>query len=258
MRRILISNDDGIYGNGLKPLIRALYPLGKLYVIVPDGERSAAGHSITLHKPYRVQGMPIEISKNHVIRAYMSNGTPADCVRFGVHEVLKNKKVDLIVGGINQGPNLGEDIVYSGTVAVAREGAMNNIPSVAFSVTTGVKSVFERAAKAAKKIAQQLLTNKLPQNIFLNVNVPPFHNSKGSKEPFEITRLGRRVYGKDIPHGVDPRGHLYYWLAGDTPRGIPLPGTDMAAMKKGKVSITPLSVDGTNYRFISELLHWKF
>ena len=140
MSRILISNDDGIYGLGLKPLIRTLRALGEVIVIVPEGEQSAASHSITLHKPFRVQSIPVELNKNDVIHIYITNGTPSDCVKFGIHEVLKNKKPDLVVGGINNGPNLGEDTVYSGTVAVAREGAMLGIPSFAISLS-GVTTI---------------------------------------------------------------------------------------------------------------------
>lgn len=254
--RILISNDDGIYGLGLKPLIRQMRRLGEVIAIVPDGERSAASHSITLHKPFRVQTLPVELTAKDVIHVYITNGTPSDCVRFGILELLKGKKVDLIVGGINHGPNLGEDIVYSGTVAIAREGAMMGIPSFAVSVADGHKADFNSAAKVCLKIAKILLKNKkkLPPRIFLNVNIPW---SLNHHLPLQVTRLGRRVYGKVIPSGIDPRGHQYYWLAGDIPKGIPEPGTDMSAVKSKKVSLTPLSVDATSLPFLFELARWK-
>ncbi|MBI3012135.1 MAG: 5'/3'-nucleotidase SurE [Elusimicrobia bacterium] len=255
MPRILISNDDGIYGSGLKTLILALRPLAELVVIVPDGERSAASHSITLHKPYRVQKLPMELGKNDVIHVTITNGTPADCVKFGVHEALKHKKIDLIIGGINNGSNLGEDIFYSGTVAIAREGAMLGIPSFAISVTHGTKRTMDQAAKVALKVSKCLLQEKMPPRIFLNVNVPtlPNHNI-----PIEVTRLGRRVYGKRIPSGIDPRGHQYYWLAGVMPRGIPEKGTDIATVESNKVSLTPISLDSTSFSFLSVLKSWKF
>ena len=253
MLRILISNDDGIYGQGLKPLIRALRPLGELVVIVPDGERSAASHSITLHKPFRIQTLPVELSKTDVLHVYISNGTPSDCVRFGLLEILKNKKVDLVVGGINHGPNLGEDIIYSGTVAVAREAAMQGIPAIAVSVVDGSKGVYELAAKTTYKLARLVLKNKLPPRVFLNVNIPA---GNSHRPPVEITRLGRRVYGKVIPSGVDPRGHLYYWLAGDIPKGIPEPGTDIWAIKAKKISVTPLTVDSAA-PILTDLSRWK-
>ena len=253
MKRILISNDDGIYGRGLRPLIRALRPLGEVIVVVPDGERSAASHSITLHKPFRIQTLPVELSNKEVIHAYITNGTPSDCIRFAILELLKKKKVDLIVGGINHGPNLGEDIIYSGTVAVAREGAMMGIPSIAVSVVDGHKNIYDAAAKVSAKLAGLVLKHKLPSRVFLNVNVPALSNRKPK---FEVTRLGRRVYGKVIPSGIDPRGQLFYWLAGDIPKGIPEPGTDIAAIKAKKISITPLSVDSTS-ALLTDISHWK-
>src|SRR3989338_6845185 len=172
MPRILISNDDGIYGQGLKPLIRAMRPLGELVVIVPDGERSAASHSITLHKPFRIQTLPVELSKKDIIHVYISNGTPSDCVRFGLLELLKHKRVDLVVGGINHGANLGEDIIYSGTVAVAREAAMQGIPALAVSVVDSHHKSFEAAAKITQKIARLIFRDRLPSRVFLNINVP--------------------------------------------------------------------------------------
>lgn len=255
MPRILISNDDGIYGVGLKPLIRSLRHLGEVVVIVPDGERSAASHSITLHKPFRIQTLPVELSKKDVVHVYITNGTPSDCVRFGVLEILKYKKIDLIVGGINFGPNMGEDIVYSGTVAIAREAAMMGIPSFAISVAHSSKADFNAAAAVALKVAKLLLNKKLPPRVFLNVNVPAIPDHKF---PIKVTRLGKRIYGKNIPSGVDPRGQQYYWLAGDMPKGVPEPGTDMAAVKSKKISLTPLSIDSTCVPFLSELARWKF
>lgn len=255
MPKILISNDDGIYGLGLKPLIRELRKLGQIVVVVPDGERSAASHSITLHKPFRVQLLQVELSRNDVVHVNIANGTPSDCVRFGVLEILKDKKVDLVVGGINAGPNMGEDTAYSGTVAVAREGAMLGIPSMAVSIVHSSRTNFEGAAKVAGRIARQLLENKLPSRIFLNVNLP------GKVHPdtsIQITRLGRRIYGKAIASGIDPRGQQYYWLAGQVPQGIYDRGTDLAALKARKISITPLSVDSTELSFISELSRWQF
>ncbi len=254
MKTILISNDDGIYGPGLKPLINALRPLGRVIAVVPDSERSAASHSITLHKPFRVQTLPMQLPNGKIIHLYTTNGTPSDCIRFGVLELLKNKKPDLIVGGINLGPNMGEDTVYSGTVAVAREGAMMNVDSFAVSVLSGSDKDFESAARASYRIAKTLLKKHLPSGVFLNVNVPSLPNNK---VPIAYTRLGKRVYGKVIPSGVDPRGQTYYWLAGDMPKGIPAPGTDMAAVKDRKVSVTPLSVDTTLAPFLPIISRWK-
>lgn len=255
MSRILISNDDGIYGVGLNALIKAVRPLGEVIVVVPDSERSAASHSITLHKPFRVQRMPIELGAKDLIYVYVANGTPSDCVKFGIHQVLKGKKVELVIGGINNGPNLGEDTIYSGTVAVARQGAMLGVPAFAISVTKDSKPCFLMAAKVAFKIAKKVLKNKLPPRVFLNVNVPPSLNHNSS---LKITSLGRRVYGKAIPSGIDPRGNPYYWLAGDVPKGIPEKGTDIEAIKSHFVSITPLTLDSTCNSFLPELKSWEF
>ncbi len=255
MPRILVSNDDGIYAEGLKPLLAALRPLGEVVAIVPDNERSAASHSITLHKPFRVQEVPVEINSKKIIHVYITNGTPADCVKFGIHEFFKNKKVDLVIGGINNGANLGEDAIYSGTVAVARESAMLGIPSFSISVIRAKREDYLRAAAVAQRVAKSVLKKKLPSRVFLNINVPPMN---GKKMEILATRLGRRIYGNEIPSGVDPRGNPYYWLAGVMPKGIPEGGTDIAIVKAKKVSVTPLTIDSTCSSFLPELSRWKF
>lgn len=253
--RILVCNDDGIYGLGLAPLIRAVRGFGEITVVVPDKERSAASHAITLHKPFRVQAMPVQIGKRKKVNAYIANGTPADCVRFGMLEILKNKRVDLVVSGINYGANLGEDTLYSGTVAVAREAALMGVPSFAMSVVDPSRAEFAVAEKIARRISRQVLKNKLPPRTFLNVNIPPV--SKHTL-PIAVTRLGRRVYGKNIPSGIDPRGVAYYWMSGVAPKGVEEEGTDISAIKAGKVSITPLGLDTTYTPFLPELNAWKF
>ena len=253
--RILVSNDDGIYGEGLKPLLAALRPLGEVVAIVPDNERSAASHSITLHKPFRVQTVPVELDSKNIARVHITNGTPADCVKFGIHQFFKNKKVDLVVGGINNGPNLGDDAIYSGTVAVARESAMLGIPAFAMSVIHPEKSAYIRAAAIAYRVAKLILKKGLPPRVYLNINVPSMN---GHRFKLVASRLGRRIYGKEIPSGVDPRGNPYYWLAGVMPTGIPEGGTDIAVVKAKNVSVTPLTVDSTCSSFLPELARWKF
>lgn len=254
--RILISNDDGVYGSGMIPLIKALRPIGEVVVIVPDGEKSAASHCITLHKPFRVRTVQISMGGKEYFPVHITNGTPADCVRFGLLKVLRNKKVDLVVGGINQGLNLGDDTVYSGTVALAREAAMHNIPSFAISVKENKVKTFEAAARVAARIAREVLSHKLPPRTFLNVNVP---SPSGRKDPqIKVARLGRRVYGKTITSRVDPRGEEYHWLAGEEPRGIAEKGTDIEAYESGKVSVTPLTPDATSDAFLANLAGWSF
>lgn len=250
MKTILVCNDDGAYGLGLKPLILAMRTLGKVVVIVPDSERSAESHSITLHKPFRVQAIKIGLNKKESMDIYTTNGTPADCVRFGILKVLKGKKVDLVVGGINQGLNLGEDAIYSGTVAVAREAALQEIQSMALSTASGDHGDYASAAKVSIQLARMIFRQALPLRTFLNVNVPIMQ--KGSLA-VQVTKLGKRLYGKEIAQGIDPRGRPYYWLAGEIPSGIAENGTDIAAIRAKKISVTPLMVDATCDTFLPEL-----
>jgi 5'-nucleotidase len=244
---IFVSNDDGIYGPGLKPLAKALASLGQVTVVVPELERSAASHAITLHKPIRVH----RLDRTTLIM----NGTPADCVRFGVLSHLK-EKVDIVVSGINRGPNLGADVIYSGTVGAAMEACMLGLPSVAVSLADVDRGNYDTAAQFVKYLVKQILEKPVPKDICFNVNVPdrPKHRIKG----VAVTHLGKRIYGKDFSSGVDPRGQTYYWLAGDTPSGIAVPGSDIAAIQQGKISVTPLRIDMTATEMIPPLRQWRW
>lgn len=245
--RILLTNDDGLYGQGLKPLHQVLRRIGEVFLIVPDQERSGVSHSLTLIKPLRV----MEIK----YRTYLVNGTPADCVRFGVMSIMQ-KKVDLVVSGINRGQNVGADVLYSGTVAAAREGALLNIPSLAVSLVVRGGFHFSTAGYYAKLIIKKMLEHKLPQQVYLNINVPdlPRNKIKG----IAVTRLGTRVYGNQIEQRTDPRGDKYYWFADENNlTGINEPGSDVFAVHQNKVSLTPLQVDLTAYSFKHELEKWK-
>ncbi|HOW28867.1 MAG TPA: 5'/3'-nucleotidase SurE [Elusimicrobiota bacterium] len=246
-RQIFVCNDDGIYAPGLKILARALSSLGRVTVVVPDQERSAASHAITLHKPIRVHRV------DH--RTYIINGTPADCVRFGVLTMLK-QRVDIIVSGINSGPNLGADTIYSGTIGAAVEGTMLGIPSIAVSLAYQGHGNYKPAAAFSRQLAKMVLEKSLPRNICLNVNVPdrPRNKIKGVM----VTLLGKRIYGKDFESGVDPRGQAYYWLAGATPSGISVPGSDITAIEQGKISVTPIRLDMTAMDMIPVFKQWKW
>ena len=229
----------GFTGVGLRPLIRELQKLGTVTAIVPDQERSGASHSITLHKPFRIHEMEPGL--------YLTNGTPADCVKYGVRSLMKGK-VDLIVSGINTGPNLGNDVVYSGTVAGAREGAMLGFSSFAVSVAEQVNGDFEQAARIAARIAAHVMDMKCPlSKIYLNVNVPRI--VKGMM----LTSVGSRVYDENVECRTDPRGKKYYWLAGSFVAGEHHEGTDITAVAKGYVSITPLHLDPTAYNEFARL-----
>lgn len=241
---ILVVNDDGVYGPGLRPLVRAMKAIGRVVTVVPDQERSADSHCLTLHKPIRVR----EVAKDF----YILNGSPADCARFGILEILK-EKMDLIVSGINHGYNLGEDVVYSGTVAAAMEGTLLEIPAIAFS-QGGLDASFTQPAQFARRLARSVLGHGIPKGICLNVNFP--ERPVRGKAP-EVTRLGKRIYGKKITARADPRGQQYYWLTGKNVRGISLPGSDVAAASAGAISITPLHIDNTDTPTIHLLKRWE-
>ena len=241
--RIMVCNDDGMAGPGLKPLISAMKRLGSVLTCVPHQERSADSHSLTLHKPIRVHHTAPGL--------YALNGSPADCARFGVLELLKGK-VDLVVSGINRGYNLGEDVIYSGTVAAAMEAALLDVPSIAFSQDPEAES-FAAAAAYARRLARLALRKGIPRGVLLNVNFPAVKKYKGALP----VRLGRRIYSKDVTRRSDPRGGVYYWLAGKTVEGVTEAGTDVAAVADGWVSVTPLRIDNTDPAALTALKSWK-
>ena len=244
--RILVCNDDGINGPGLPALIAAMRRLGRVTVSVPEHERSADSHSLTLHKPIRVRRVAPD--------TFTLNGSPADCARFGVLEILK-EKVDLVVSGINRGYNLGEDVIYSGTVAAAMEATLLRIPSLAFSMDPDEED-YRPAAAFAQRLARQVLRRGLPVGVCLNVNFPAL--PKAGYKAAVPAKLGRRIYGTDITRRADPRGLEYFWLAGRQVTGVDEPGTDVAAVSRGKISVTPLKIDNTDAVTLQALSAWKF
>jgi 5'-nucleotidase len=242
--RILVCNDDGINGPGLRPLIAAMRRVGRVTVSVPEHERSADSHSLTLHKPIRIRAISDSV--------YTLNGSPADCARFGILEILKGK-VDLVVSGINRGYNLGEDVIYSGTVAAAMEATLLRVRAIAFSQDPGGAD-YRPAASYAQRLARQVLRRGLPHGVCLNVNFPvPASKSFGPAVP---ARLGRRIYGTTITRRADPRGLEYFWLAGREVSGVDEPGTDVAAVSRGRVSVTPLRTDNTDQPALQSLHSW--
>ncbi len=247
--KILITNDDGPHGPGLAPLVRAMRRLGRVMVVVPDAERSADSHSLTLHKPLRVR----MISPGF----HTLNGSPADCARLGILELMKSG-VDLVVSGINHGLNLGDDVVYSGTVAGAMEGALLHVPSLAFSQTRRGKSSrppdFRAGASLALKIVRLVLRHGLESGVCLNVNFPT--PRRGGFRGVLPTRLGRRLYTKVVTKRLDPRGDSYYWLAGRSVGGVSAAATDIRALDRGYVSVTPLHIDNTDLPTLETLARW--
>ncbi len=243
--KILVCNDDGIHGPGLPSLIAAMRRIGTVTVSVPDHERSADSHSLTLHKPIRVRKPSSGV--------YALNGSPADCARFGVLEILKGK-VDLVVSGINRGYNLGEDVIYSGTVAAAMEATLLKISAIAFSMDPDGKD-YRPAAAFAQRLAKQVLKKRLPKGVCLNVNFPA--RAGKAYGPGVPAKLGRRIYGTSLTRRTDPRGLEYYWLAGRHVGGVDELGTDVGVVSRGSVSVTPLKIDSTDTSMLQTLSSWR-
>jgi 5'-nucleotidase len=239
---ILVTNDDGIYAPGLALLATALEEVGEVWVYAPDRQQSAVGHGVSLHRPLRVTELRD--------RWFMVDGTPADCVMLAVRDLLYARP-DLVVSGVNPGANLGDDVTYSGTVAGAYEGMLLGIKSFAVSDVRYKPSNVETAARFAARLAERLLKEGLPRHTMLNVNVPdvPYEELKG----VAVTRMGRRDYQDVIVKRTDPRGGAYYWIGGAEPSHEMEEGTDFEAIADGKVSVTPLHRDLTNYGAIEAL-----
>ena len=239
---ILVTNDDGVQAAGLRALADALAAIGTVSILAPDREQSAMSHALTLHRPLRVQ----RISENIL----SVDGTPTDAVLLGVHGFLK-RRPDLVVAGINHGPNMGNDVLYSGTVAAASEGAFLGIPSVAISLATWGQADFTTAARVARNLIRGLVRKDLPPRTCLNVNVPPI--PWGAIRGTRITRLGKRVYRDVIVEKTDPRGKAYYWIGGEDPTWEPDEASDFTAVNEGFVSVTPLSFELTDYKELVDL-----
>ncbi len=247
MLRILVSNDDGINSSGIYKLAKALCKLGKILVVSPESERSASGHSITMHKPLRSNKVDFYDSG---IEAWSINGTPSDCVKFAL-EVLAKGQIDLVVSGINRGPNMGTDVLYSGTVSAAIEGAIYGKPSIAFSLCCDEECDFELPAMLAADICKSLYEFGIDKDTVMNVNIPyiPYEDIKGIR----ITRLGVRKYKNSFIERIDPRGKNYYWLAGELDETETDEDTDIKAIKDNYISITPIKIDLTSESLLNKM-----
>jgi 5'-nucleotidase len=239
---ILVTNDDGIHAPGLHALAAALSTLGTVRVFAPDRERSAVSHGVSLHMPLRV--------KQYKDGWFMLDGTPADCVLLAVRALLGERPA-LVVSGINNGPNLGDDVTYSGTVAGAREGMLLGIPSIAVSMVSYGPRFFTTGGEVAVRLGRYVLEQGFPAETALNVNVPdlPFDELNG----VAVTRMGRRHYEDDVIRRTDPRGGEYYWIGGAATNHDPEPGTDLSAVLENKVSVTPLHRDATHHDALHRL-----
>jgi 5'-nucleotidase len=246
---ILVSNDDGVHSPGLLALRQALSALGETAVVAPDRNMSATGLSRKLYDPLRAR--PVTLADGS--EALSCDGTPGDCVALAVLGLLP-RRPDLVVSGINLGPNLGSDVAYSGTVAAAMEGAMVGVPAIAVSLCTRSEWDFRVAAEAALRLAKAAVSHHLPPGVILNVNVPP--GPPRSDVQVQVTRLGRRVYRDVLEVRHDPRGNPYYWISGDEPESHLEEGTDVHAVAHGYVSVTPLHLDLTNHALLEEVRGW--
>jgi 5'-nucleotidase len=242
---ILLTNDDGVSAPGLLALKQALEPLGRLTIVAPSRNYSAAGHRKTMHKPLRLDaGQLLDGSP-----AWVCSGAPSDCVALALLGFVPDK-VDLVVSGINPHCNLGQDVTYSGTVTAAIEAVIAGVPGVAVSTEAGEPPRYQAAAGIAARLVRSLGERGLPPNSLLNVNVPPV--IKGLR----VTRQGWRVYRDQLVERRDPRGKPYYWIGGEMPTGRADEGTDFWALEHDYVSVTPLQLDLTAYRLMPDLEQW--
>lgn len=244
---ILITNDDGIQADGIIDLAKAIKEIANVYVVAPDTQRSATGHAITIHNPIMIKEEYIDDN----IKAYSISGTPADCVKLGIESIFKDVNIDLVLSGINNGANLGTDVIYSGTVSAAIEGLIQNKPAIAISYDS-FKVSNEEYITASKHVVNLVNNIKNNMHIFddciLNVNIPD-RDIKG----FKITKLGIRKYENDIEERQSPHGKRYVWIGGKIKEIIQEENSDISAIENGYISITPINIDMTNMNKIEIL-----
>src|SRR5215510_8851400 len=254
-KHILVTNDDGVFAPGLLALAQEMRKLGQVSILAPDRNWSGGGHVKTLDRAMRVK----EVRLADGTQAFASDGAPSDCVALATLGYFK-EPIDLVVSGINAGANLGHDVTYSGTVTAAMEAVIAGVPGVAVSLETMDSYVgeidYRPAARAALSVVRQVIENGLSHEILLNVNVPFLAAEK--IRGICLTRQGLRVYHSRLDARVDPRGKPYYWIGGDAPTGVPERGTDVGALAEGYVSVTPLRLDLTAYRALTDLNTWQW
>jgi 5'-nucleotidase len=240
--RLLLSNDDGVNAPGLTALANA-FPDDEVWIVAPDREQSASSHSISLHRPLRV----VELSP----RRFSVDGTPTDAVYMALNLVMKNRRPDLVLSGVNHGPNLGTDVLYSGTVAAAMEGAILGCNAIAVSLASPPHE-FEHAVRFAAALARRVKRSPPLAPILLNVNVP-----SGPVKGYRFARLGRRTYGNEVVEKKDPRGRPYYWIGGEGAVNEDIPHSDCnCVFQDGLVSVTPLHLDWSNDALLAEMKNW--
>jgi 5'-nucleotidase len=246
---LLLSNDDGIDAPGLGALARAAAGLGDVWVVAPDSERSACSHSLTLHRPLRIQ--------DRGNQWFAVDGTPADCVYLALHHLLP-KEPALVLSGINRGANLGDDVLYSGTVAAAREGALHHFPALAVSLSVDfglAEHHWETAGSLAMEVAAEILEQGVPQGVLLNLNVPDL--PAGEVKGIVATHMGRRRYHPMAEERLDPRGRPYFWIGGTHQKFCETPGSDGPTVRAGYASLSPLQPEMTASSTLEALSKWR-
>jgi 5'-nucleotidase len=251
MRPLLfVTNDDGISSKGIKSLIDVAQEFGDVIVIAPDKPQSGMGHAITVNQILRLEKSLIF----DTIEAYTCSGTPVDCVKLGIYEVMK-KKPDLILSGINHGANYSTNVLYSGTMSAAVEGAMENIPSIGFSLDDfHADADFSEVQRWSKKLIHKALNGTFPENVCLNVNFPKYSGS--AYKGFQVCSQAHAFWEDRFDKRLDQFGKPYYWLTGEFAAGEELNGTDIDALNKGRISIVPTQFDMTAYNAIDEIKNW--
>jgi 5'-nucleotidase len=250
--RVLLTNDDGIFAEGLRALAGCFHQVAETFIVAPDHEQSATGHAITMHRPLRAEQVKMPLTPD--VPAWYVNGTPADCVKLAVESLLPGRP-DLVVSGINRGSNLGTDVLYSGTVSAAIEAVILGIPAIAVSLTEHRENYYDHAAGFICRLAGVLWQRGINSDVLLNINVPAClpEEIRG----VAVTRLGVRQYRNAFESRKDPRGRTYYWLAGELVDTEDGDDSDVSAVKSNKISVTPIHYDLTNYGLIGELQNWK-
>ncbi|HZS08566.1 MAG TPA: 5'/3'-nucleotidase SurE [Blastocatellia bacterium] len=244
MARILVTNDDGIFSDGLLALASALEAVGEVTVVAPASEQSASSHSLTLTRPLRI--------RQHEERRYSIDGTPTDCVVLALTKIMEGRRPDIVLSGINYGPNIGDDVTYSGTVAGALEASIFKLPGIAVSLATRSQFEFTAAAAFAAELTRKALEEGLPEGTILNVNIPP-----GEIRGARMTHQGINMGHTKIIEGIDPRGRPYCWIGvQEISWEREAVDSDYAAIEQGLISITPLRTDMTDYRALEKLKNW--
>jgi 5'-nucleotidase len=244
---VLLTNDDGIMSPGIQALKNGASKIWDTIIVAPDREQSAASHALTLNRPLRINKLDSQ--------TISVDGTPTDCVMLSLNGLLE-KKPEFVISGLNYGGNLGDDVIYSGTVAAAAEASVLGVPAIAVSVVEPDKTDFGLCTDIACKVTEALIKYGLPRGVFLNVNIPPSQN--GGIGIFEITNLGTRLYRDVIVKKTDPRGKPYYWIGGQVNDWSGNNDCDFAAVTRGNISVTPLQLNMTAAYMVDEIRSWTF